>query len=342
MKEYRICLTPLSGFEITLHSDTLFGTLCWGIRTLFGEAKLLSVLAEFKVRPPFLLSSAFPWKDLGEKRTWYLPKPILPPLTMADLNSIKEKLPKTFEPYHTEEKFHAMDLTNRYKRFRRLKWIPGGSFTKVMRGGTEKDLFMDYLDGFIGDLRFAESGITQKNSLDRLAHSTSGTGETFYSIDIGFRENHGLYFLLKTADIDTYLKPVLMLLQDSGIGPNARTGRNWFNVEIKDKEKPLFDSTEGNSFITLSRYIARDGIDGDSSWYQLASVRSKVESRQEFAGEDIWKDRVTYIAAGSVVKPKEQKEFYGDLVPVKEVAGKTVYQYGYAYPVWLGGKNHGI
>jgi len=340
MKEYRICLTPRSGFETTLHSDTLFGAICWGIRTLFGETKLLSVLEVFKTCPPFFLSSAFPWKGAGEKRTWYLPRPNLPPLITSDFITLADKARKSPEPYHVPEKLWTMELANKYKRFKKLKWIPLDRFKKVLKERSEKDLFIDYLDGSIGDLRFAESGIAQKNSLDRLTHSTADSGETFYTADIGFRENHGLYFLLKTADIDAYLKPVLKLLQDSGIGPNARTGRNWFTVELD--ENPLFETKEGSSFITLSRYISSDSIIPDASWYQLASIRSKVESREEFAGEDVWKDRVTYLAAGSLVKPKEQKEFYGGLVPVKEVAGKTVYQYGYAYPVWVRGGNHGV
>lgn len=340
MKEYRICLTPRSGFEITLHSDTLFGAICWGIRTLFGEAKLLSVLEEFKTCPPFLLSSAFPWKGAGEKRTWYLPKPLLPPLITAVFKTLADKARKALDPYHVPEKMPAMDLATKYNWFRKLKWVPADRFRKVLDGCSEKDLFIDYLDGYLREPRFEESGIAQKNSLDRLTHSTAGTGETFYTVDIGYRENHGLYFLLKTTDIDAYMWPVLKLLEDSGIGPNARTGRNWFTVEIE--EKPLFNTTQGNSFITLSRYIASDGLDPDASWYQLASIRSKVESRQEFAGEDVWKDRITYLTAGSLVKPKNRKEFYGGLVPVKEVAGKTVYQYGYAYPAWVRGGNHGV
>lgn len=339
MKEYRICLTPRSGFEITLHSDTIFGAICWGIRTLYNEEKLLAVLEEFKTTPPFLISSTFPWKGEGEKRTWYLPKPFLQPLVTNDFKALEHKFQSTLEPYHTD-KLRTMELANKYKHFRKLKWIPINKFIKVLKGGSEKDLFIDYLDGIIRDLNFIESGIAQKNSLDRLANSTVGNGETFFTPDISFRANYGLYFLLKADDIPPYLKPVLMFLQDSGIGPNARTGRNWFTMEIE--EKPLFGIMEGNSFITLSRYIARDGIDADASWYQLASVRSKIESRQEFAGEDVWKDRVTYLAAGSFIRPKERREFYGSLIPVKEVAGRTVYQYGYAYPVWVKGGNHGV
>lgn len=340
MKEYVIRLTPRSGFEITLHSDTLFGAICWGIRMLFGENKLLSVLEDFKKAPSFLLSSAFPWKESRGKINYYLPKPILQPLPTEKIKELADKTRKesALEPYHTD-KVHIMEIAEKYKRFKKLQWIPVDRFENLLKGCSELDLFIDYLDGYITEARFAEGGIAQKNSLDRLANSTTGAGEVFFVPDIGFREKHGIYFLLRTDDIDNYLKPVLMFLQDSGIGPNARTGKNWFGVEIE--EKTLFGESEGNTFITLSRFFGTVQMRIDSSFYQLASVRSKVASMLEFAGDDVWKDRVMYFTAGSTLTPAEQKPFYGGLLPVKEVAGKTIYQYGYAYPVWLGagGKN---
>lgn len=178
--------------------------------------------------------------------------------------------------------------------------------------------------------------------MDRLFHSTTGAGNTFYVPEIAYREKYGLYFLLKTKNIDEYIKPVLLFLEDSGIGPNARTGKNWFKAEIS--EKTLFDgknSQAGDSFITLSRYIKNEPINKEASFYQIASVRSKVESRLEFAGEDVWKHRVSYFTAGSVINPENKADHYGSLVPVKSIGGKTIYQYGYAYPVWInhGGKN---
>ncbi len=78
MKEYVISLTPTSGFEILPHSDTIFGAICWGIRTLYGESRLLEILNGFKSKPPFLLSSAFPWKVVRKKQVYFLPKPALP------------------------------------------------------------------------------------------------------------------------------------------------------------------------------------------------------------------------------------------------------------------------
>lgn len=340
MKEHVIRLTPRSGFEITMHSDTLFGAICWGIRMLFGEKKLLSVLEEFRDAPPFLLSSAFPWKETRNKTTYYLPKPILPPLSANEIKELKDKSRAKLEPYHTD-KAHIMEMAAKYKRFKKLQWIPIDSFKNVLKSCSEQILFIDYLDGFITELRFTDSGIAQKNSLDRLTHSTAGAGKVFFTPDIGFRERHGLYFLLKTNDIANYLKPVLMFLQDSGIGPNARTGKNWFSIKIE--EKTLIGESEGNAFITLSRFFGDDQMRIDNSFYHITSVRSKVESRLEFAGEDVWKDRVMYFAAGSMLTPVEQKPHYGGLMPVKEIAGKTIYQYGYAYPIWMSaGGNNGL
>lgn len=336
MNEYRICLTPRSGFEITLHSDTLFGAICWGIRTLFGEARLLDVLEEFSDKPPFLLSSAFPWKETREKKEYFLPKPCLNPILSTDFKTLAQsRAEKGRQTYHTG-KFQQIELANSYKRFKKLQWLPERTWRKVLKGAKENDLFLDFLDKIFRVPNFCESGIVQKNSLDRLANSTAGSGNTFFAPDIGFRKKHGLYFFLKTADIDSYLWPVLQYLQDSGIGPNARTGRNWFTVE--KETTAVFEGTKGESFITLSRCIGLDGMDADRSRYKLVSVRSKVESRQEFAGEDVWKDRVTYFAAGSLLIPRKKKDFYGGIVPVKKIVGKTVYQYGYAYPVWIGGE----
>lgn len=335
MKEYVISLTPTSGFEILPHSDTIFGAICWGIRTLYSESKLLEILNDFKSKPPFLLSSAFPWKVVRKKKVYFLPKPEISPIAVTIMGAFINRgvLDLPFEPYHNEDKLKIMRVVTAYKKFRNIKWVPFDSFKKILQNFSEENLFIDYLDQFINDHRFLEEGIIQKNSLDRLAFSTACGGETFYNTDIAYRENNGLYFLIKTENLDDYLRSVLRLLEDSGIGPNSRTGRNWFKLDIA--ETSLIGGTKGDAFITLSRYIGSDPIDVDASCYKLTSVRSKVESRLEFAGEDVWKDRVTYFAAGSCLKPLEKKVHYGGLMPVKNISGKIIYQYGYAYPAWL-------
>jgi len=342
MKEYIVRLTLCSNFEITLHSDTLFGAICWGIRTLFGVSRLLDILADFDTSPPFIHSSAFPWQKIGSDHHYYLPRPCLPPLTIGDFKAIfAEREQKVKKRVYHSDKYALLKTVGEYKTFKKITWIPLTEFRRVMKDMSELNHFNRYLDNKFAEPGFCKSGTAQKNSLDRLTNSTTGSGNTFYQTEMSFRQNHGLYFLIRTDDIEDYLKPVLRFIQDSGIGPNARTGRNWFSVEVEELE--LLPENDGNAFVSLSRYIASEPLIADKCFYKLASIRSKVESRQEFAGADIWKDRVTYFTTGSVIVPHVKKSYYGRLVPVKEIAGATIRQYGYAYPVWVNmGENHAI
>jgi CRISPR-associated protein Csm4 len=339
MKEYLIRLTPRSSFQIALHSDTLFGAICWGIRTLFGVARLLDILAEFETSPPFIHSSAFPWKKVGKDFHYFLPRPHLQPLTIDDLKAIameraqKQRSPRLKKrPYHSD-KLSLLTTSGDYKLFKKISWIPLTEFRLLMKDMAEANHFRRYLDNKFAEPNFNQSGAVQKNSIDRLANSTTGSGNTFYQKEIAFRQDHGLYFLIRTDAIEDYLTPVLRFLQDSGIGPDARTGKNWFSVEIEGSG--LFPEQDGNAFISLSRYIANEPLIATKSLYKLAFIRSKVESREEFAGQDVWKDQVTCFTPGSVIVPQDKKDYYGQLAPVKEIADATIRQYGYAYPVWI-------
>lgn len=335
MKEYLIKLTPRSSFEIALHSDTLFGAMCWGIRTLFGAARLLDILAEFQTSPPFIHSSVFPWKKMGSDLHYFLPRPYLQPLTIDGLRTIamEKREPRLKKrPYHSE-KLSLLTTSGDYKSFKKISWIPLIEFRLLMKDMSEANHFRRYLDNKFAEPNFYQSGAVQKNSIDRLTNSTTGSGNTFYQEEIAFRQDHGLYFLIRTDSIEDYLAPVLLFLQDSGIGPNARTGKNWFSVEIE--ESSLLPEQDGNAFISLSRYIANEPLIVAKSIYKLAFIRSKVESREEFAGQDVWKDQVTCFTPGSVIVPQDKKDYYGQLAPVKEIVDATIRQYGYAYPVWI-------
>jgi CRISPR-associated protein Csm4 len=305
---------------------------------LYGEQKLLEILEAYKKSPPFLLSSAFPFRLDGKEYRYFLPKPVLKPIVIRDLDSNKLVKNQNALPYHSN-KLNIVWLSDEYKKFKNIKWIPLINFKRVLINPNESVLFVDYLDNHFSEPKFSRSGTAQKNSLDRLTQSTTGSGNTFYVPETAYRESFGLYFLLKTKDINDYIRPVLKFLEDSGVGSNTRTGKNWFTVSVI--EKNLFDTSDiqktGNAFITLSRYIKAEAVKLDASFYQIASIRSKVESRLEFAGEDVWKYRVSYFTAGSMIAPENISEHYGGLFPVKVINRKTIYQYGYAYPVWVNG-----
>ena len=343
MKEYIIHLLPRSNYEVTLHSDTLFGVICWGIRMLFGEDRLVQVLDDYKTSPPFLISSAFPCRFDDKNYKYFLPLPVIKPLAIKNLAEFSVKPGLKKETYHSQ-KADAVWIADKYKKLKKINYVGFATFKKVLKNPDESVLFTDFLDGFLMEPRYHKTGTAQKNSLDRLSMSTTGSSNTFYVPEIKYRKNFGLYFLLQSDNINEYIRPVLRFLEDSGIGPNARTGKNWFKVEII--EKTLFEKNNnqhGNSFVTLSRYIKNETINVKESFYKIDSVRSKVESRLEFAGEDVWKHRVSYFTAGSIISPESRAKHFGRLAPVKSIMGKTIYQYGYAYPVWINrGGNHEI
>ena len=335
MKEYLVHLSPLSSIESTLASATLFGALCWAIRTLYGEPKLKEVLQSFQVDPPFLLSSAFPYRIGNGQPRYFLPKPKYPPLRFDELAALAQETiggPKTGPPYHSR-KAKMVEVSRTYKRFRKVRWITYELFSLIAdKGATaETILFAEFQKNRLPhETRERKEGV-QKNSIDRLLGSTAGAGNTFYNQETYFPSGHGLYFLLQTNDI-TFMAPPLRFLEDAGIGANARTGRNRFRIRWDE-----FNATVGNkgpSFVTLSRTIANGNMDADKSFYEMEPVRSKVESREEFAGEDVWKDSVTYLKEGSIVAPKDPRVRVGGIYPVKELHGKTIYQYGCAFPFW--------
>jgi len=335
MKEYLIELKPRSSFEIQLHADTIFGAICWGIRTLFGETtlhkELLSQFNDSPESPPFLISSAFPCRpDRGE---YYFPKPLLKPLTSEQLYTLAQKYSTYDRPYHSSKKT-LMDIGVKYKEFRKIRWI---QYYNILKKQTkmisEFSLFIDYLDNIAAEPRYSVTEAIQKNSLDRLSNSTGGSGNTFYNEESACKETWSLYFLIKTDNLSKFILNSLKFLEDSGIGRNSKTGKNWFFINVK--ESPFSATNDGTHFITLSRYIKNESLQLDKSFYSLIPVRSKVESREEFAGENVWKNRVMYFQAGSVLYPETKKDCYGALIPVKDIKKKIIYQYGYAYPFWI-------
>ncbi|MBL8149871.1 MAG: hypothetical protein JNN15_08080, partial [Blastocatellia bacterium] len=80
-----VYLLPKSPFTKSApRSDTLFGAICWAIRLLYGQQKLVDIIEKFdaaieSARPlPFLLTSCFPYFQDKQGKIHFLPKPLLP------------------------------------------------------------------------------------------------------------------------------------------------------------------------------------------------------------------------------------------------------------------------
>ncbi len=343
-------LTPFTGFQSFPASDTLFGAVCWGIKRLYGEEKLLTMLQEFSSnKPAFVLSSAFPLlqNEQGTSVAFY-PKPINAGLSANDIREIaknaKEKNIKKV----------MVETITKYKRFKKAEYLSENLFNDAVSGMTEKQLFEAYISGKIisiksmllrdseyesiftkSESRVYKSATVQKNSIDRLTMSTGKEGQTFYQQEIYTSNIFNLHFWVMTDDIE-FLLPVFKYLEDKGIGGNRSTGKGRFKISIAG-EKVLPEINKSKSFVSLSRYIpSTDEIEWESNrnFYEVFPYRSKVESDGEFKGEDVWKSKVMYLKEGSCLEVRDKKDFFGRTPVVKEIEGQNIYQNGLALPVF--------
>ena len=81
MKRYRAILHPVSNFATPLRGETLFGQLCWSIRHLWGNDRLVELLSDYETKPFLIVSDPF--------APGYLPKPTLPAKMLGE--SVEKK-----------------------------------------------------------------------------------------------------------------------------------------------------------------------------------------------------------------------------------------------------------
>ncbi len=371
MQIHRLKLTTKSPITSFPSSDTLFGAICWGIRTIKGNHELTTLVDGFHQHSAkFILSSSFPLVDDGETRVFFYPKPIGKGILSSEIEEISEEL----LPEFGTPKKSKVEVISAYKEFKKANYVSASILKKILEGLSEAELFREYLcgkdfsqddRGFNANLlggrikifnkmmltddeyslfferyikpQVIESTLMQKNSLDRISFSTTGEGQTFYLEQNFLGEKMHLYFLIKTNDID-YLKPALKYLEDTGIGGNRSVGQGYFRITLEENinDLPIINGNE-NFFITLSRYLPnKEEVYFTKSWcyYELLPYRSKVESNFEFKGTNIFKNKVIYLKEGSVLPIKEKKDYYGRLAIVKQLTNSQIYQNGLAFPVF--------
>lgn len=347
MKEYIIRLFPRSTFEVLPGSDTLFGAICWAIRDIYGINELEKFFEKCH-RKEWTVTSCFPFlRTIRGKFRYLLPRPELKPLGKTDLKGLLEdpglrSLIKEWEKdrfdYHSENYF-ILRLIGKYKEFSKRNWVYQEEYDRIINGEGEEDLFKSFLLLQGPEIRLTSETAVQKNLINRLTMSAGEGGETFYFQETSYRERAGCYFILKTGEFP-FFQPIFAFLEDSGIGPNTKTGKNFFCVNWEETSIFPPPQNETTGFINLARFIPDEesldkNINFGESCYRLCTFRSKLHSREEFKGEDVWKDRVRYLEEGSTFKLNNMAESFGSLFKVKELMGRTIYQNGMAYPVFV-------
>ena len=315
----RVYLKPRTTYRTALHSDTLFGCVCWAIREVFSETRLEELLAQFASgNPPFLLSSAFPFQDNeSDGRTHFYPRPMLMPTEFEIPNNVDE--------------------AEKQKKFRKAKWITEETLSKFTSGAWNE---ADYYASGTWDTEGPEE-ITvevQHNTIDRLS---GGTGTTpsgnLYSLTEYAISDGGFFFLLDGEA--SVVEGALGFLEHFGIGGDSSLGKGRFEIEVIDADLPA-PSEGADRFMTLSLYAPRPSematVRSDGAWYNLVVRKGKVGG-PFLRVEDFWKKSLTMFAEGSTFPTTEQKPF-GHNPIVKGIADGLpfdVQHYGYAFQIHI-------
>jgi CRISPR-associated protein Csm4 len=272
-----IYLIPRSGYVTDLRSDTLWGSICWGIRHLWGQEELIGFLERCRDgNPDFVISSAFPFKQHGLERVPFFPNPFLLAPAISDIDRAQAR-----DAYRLRKKLKKISLLN----FDDFKAALHGNLSaaalvkrltdETIRKKKAKDDDIEYVPMAQTVEQTApkrhDHSMTH-NSIDRLRGGTltvtdtdgNEAGQLFHVEDIWWTDsdnesdealpNTGLYFL---ADGDiSKLKPVLDLLRHWGIGADRSSGKGAFDFYIPDDDfiMPEPPDAESNALLNLSLF----------------------------------------------------------------------------------------
>lgn len=263
-----VYIYPISLFP-ELHSDRIFGAILATLNDLFPSL-VDEVIEKFKTNnPPFLISSAFPFLEIKNKKIRFYPKILL-----------------------NDELDFSCDMEI-IKNFDNVKFLQEEIFFDIINGNLSfNEILNNYdtyfqIDEFLLNQNinvnkfqnFSKKMIVSQNSINRL----NNYFKVFYSEGIKYNSSHGLFFHISIFDEDfiEILNGVFRLLKDRGFGGKISIGRGQFEYEIENDD--IYNthnskfSDDDYYFVTLSRYIPTSEdlklIDSNSN-YELGFKRS--------------------------------------------------------------------
>ncbi len=361
---YAVYLHPRGALGSRVNSGTLFGAICWAIRTL-GLADLPALLEDFNADPPFVLSSPFPCLRRETARVRFYPMPCLAGLSSAQVRRLAGERAQQESGNH---KLILWDMIKRAKRLKKTAYVSEAVFREIVTGQTDLgDLLRRWKEvglrpnevehsermllttgerkslGIAGKPRaFIKNSDVQRNHIDRVAGATA-EGLLFFEEQTFMRRGlTGLWFVLRTRDLGM-MQAALRYVADTGIGGRRTSGKGQFDIEIAPARLSLPRANEPNAFVTLSLYLPTSGDwkqGGEPLAYQLVNWRGKHESRvpTRLAGgqrtQPVYKELLRLFAPGSIFPLDQQRHWYGQIAQVGRIGDRSVWHNGLALPVF--------
>lgn len=366
MESFAVYFKPRGSLASTISSDTLFGAICWGIQTL----RLVDDVGTWLINqamPPFAFSSLFPvWFDSNKKA---LIRCYPRPETFTLSISKGQQVVNNYQQLNKCSLKEAQQKVSEFaKPFGRIKYVSEKVFSDIIQGNLTPSNLLENL--LVKNSEFElEAGIlikkceyeqmtrngliqqqpsyvpVQHNHIDRLT-GTTVEGMLFYQNEMFFQEGAGLWAFLR-ADrtmLDTYIRPALRYLSDTGLGANRTSGKGHFFISFEPLTS-LPDVSNTNGTLMLSRYLPGKNeplsTDKQPLAYRMETLRPKREQRipvdiQNRITPPIYKRAIRIFEPGSVFPLTQKKEIYGrwaELVTPEE--GSLVLQSGLSVSVFL-------
>ncbi len=312
----------ITGFQ----SDTIFGHICWAVRFLKwdglsndGNLEEFLKLYGSGQSPPLLVSDGFP--------KGYLPRPILPPITQQELDSIVGAK-------------NLVANSQKIRNVKKLEYMPAGDFARLNAYDMDpievsKKLFNGY-DRICDDLGRMQTSAVQHNTVDRVRNlviqGLYAQEEHFHVIGAGTFEIYLRTNYFSRKDLER----IFGFIGEQGYGKDKSTGKGQFTSIVRDGNE-LVEHEDPNGFMTLSSFIPKSG-DPTKGHYKILHKYGKLGGlyAKGVLNHNPFKTPLIMFAAGSTFQDDEYRrgKTYGTLLD-KVHSDKTIRHYAYAFPLGI-------
>lgn len=302
-------LKPKSSFRTKLPSDTLWGMIIGALSYLYDENYIKDLISKFvNGKPPFMLSSCFPFKNEGSQIVHYLPMPL------SGLNIDSSNIEY-----------------NKRKDLKKMNFVRLDLFNELINKTSDNSILQKLTLAQKPDFFKSETNV--KIKINRLTTSTQdeeGKGQLYNSVENYFI-NGGYYFIIDGDS--SIIEPALRLLSHNGFGAYTSKGKGHFQFNSGEIELQIPNNY--NHWLTLSLYHPTDyELDEykkqpDSLWYETKIKKGKI-GNQFRVNKDFNKKPVLNFIEGSVF-PNIDQTLYGTMTKTYEYDNFNIYNCGYAF-----------
>ena len=309
MPEYRVTIRPMSPFETPLHSDTIFGHICWALRYQEGEESLRLFLDKLKQdHSIFLLSSAFP--------EGYIPCPLLRPMTMKEDDDFRERF-FSGKPIY--------EATTKTKSFSKIRWISEKLFDDVKDHLSTFYLYERMLQEK-GEPAFQKTIEEWHNSINRLSGRV--IEGNLFTQEVTFYNTNLVVLVRESYFGKNRLYKLFEFIGKNGFGADASNGRGFFSCNIE--EKPILGSINPNA-ATLLSHTTPSSSDPKEGYYRVLTKFGKVGGT--FAVRGLFFKRPTLIIEPGATFMNPLKPYYGRIIGNVHSTYKEIVHYGLGLPL---------